>query len=41
METKSERIKKLKLLIEQTEKEIELKDSSLQKIYDDLSSASE
>lgn len=37
METKSERIKKLKLLIEQTEKEIELKDSSLKKIDKDIS----
>lgn len=37
METKSERIKKLKLLIEQTEKEIELKDSSLEKIDEDIS----
>lgn len=39
METKSERIKKLKLLIEQTEKEIELKDSSLEKIDEDISLA--
>ncbi len=41
METKSERIKKLKLLIEQTEKEIELKDSSLEKIDEDISLANE
>lgn len=41
METKSERIKKLKLLIKQTEKEIELKDSSLKKIDEDISSLNE
>ena len=41
MGTKSEKIKKLKLLIKQTEKEIELKDSSLKKIDEDISSLSE
>lgn len=38
METRSERIERLKRLIEQTEKEIEIRESSLKKIDEDLSS---